>query len=173
MKRRWHVIADLVREHGLHVGAEIGVAEGRFSAGLLSLCPQVTLWAIDNWAPGYKTWMGTEWDEQTQRANRSAFMEMRISEGLSPRLIVFEASSLDAAKEIRDGSFDFVFIDADHSYEAVNADIAAWTPKVRPGGFITGHDYDSEKFPGVIRAVDERFPQIDIREDFVWIARRA
>jgi predicted alpha/beta hydrolase family esterase len=49
---------------------------------------------------------------------------------------------------------DFVFIDADHKYESVKADIAAWLPKVRPGGHIAGHDYHSD-WPGVQKAVDE------------------
>jgi len=171
MIRRWDVIAVLCNQHGLCIGAEIGVAEGRFTAALLSLCPDVRLWAIDNWSPGYKTWMGTEWDGETQRANRSAFMEMRIREGFSPRLIVFEAASLDAAKEIHDGSFDFVFIDADHSYEAVKADIAAWRQKIRPEGWVTGHDYDPLRFPGVVRAVEESFADFTLGDDSVWMAQ--
>ena len=51
-----------------------------------------------------------------------------------------------------DKSLDFVFIDADHSYEAVKADIAAWHPKVKQGGYLGGHDLC---FETVKRAVDE------------------
>lgn len=47
---------------------------------------------------------------------------------------------------------DAVFIDAAHDYESVKADIAAWLPKVKPGGFFGGHDIDA---PGVKQAVDE------------------
>jgi hypothetical protein len=46
-----------------------------------------------------------------------------------------------------------VYIDADHEYEAVKADIAAWWPHVLPGGILAGHDY--HLFPGVKQAVDE------------------
>ena len=42
-----------------------------------------------------------------------------------------------------------------HTYDAVKEDIAAWSPKVRKGGVIAGHDYD---WPEVRRAVDEAFP---------------
>jgi cephalosporin hydroxylase len=64
--------------------------------------------------------------------------------------------STEAAAFVVDGWADFVFIDAGHSYQAVLADIDAWQPKVRPGGWLGGHDHHP-KFPGVIRAVGERF----------------
>jgi SAM-dependent methyltransferase len=64
--------------------------------------------------------------------------------------------SVEAAALVPDGWADFVFIDAGHSYGAVKADIDAWLPKVRPGGWLGGHDHHP-RFPGVIRAVGERF----------------
>ena len=56
---------------------------------------------------------------------------------------------------------DLLYIDGDHSYEGVKADILGWSPHVRPGGFILGHDYETHPgcmFPGVARAVDEIYP---------------
>lgn len=44
----------------------------------------------------------------------------------------------------RDDSIDMVFIDGDHRYEAVSADIHAWAPKVRPSGVIAGHDFNAQ-----------------------------
>lgn len=45
-----------------------------------------------------------------------------------------------------------VWLDGDHSYAAVKADIAAWWPLVRGGGVLGGDDYDQA---GVRRAVHE------------------
>lgn len=58
---------------------------------------------------------------------------------------------------------DLLFIDGDHHYEVVKADIANWSPKIVPGGVISFHDYaplpkDLAKIPhleGVRRAVNE------------------
>jgi cephalosporin hydroxylase len=71
------------------------------------------------------------------------------------------ATSVEAAALYEDGSLDFVFIDADHSYESVKADIAAWAPKVRPGGYLAGHDFNpATPNGGVERAVLEAYPDV-------------
>ncbi len=169
MKPRWEVIAGLVKEHGLRVGAEIGVAEGRFSSALLKLCPDLTLYGVDPYLPEYKTWDGGSWDETRQAQN--CIKARVIAKRFKNRFSLIEAPSTDAARGFDDGSLDFVFIDADHSYEAVMSDIAAWLPKVRPGGWITGHDYNSVLFPGVVSAVKENFAKFSTDQDHVWIAQ--
>ena len=75
--------------------------------------------------------------------------------------------SVDAAKLYDDGSLDLVFIDAGHEFDHVVADIKAWLPKVRPYGFIAGHDYswDDE----VKRAVHSIFPTISRETEGCWI----
>lgn len=67
--------------------------------------------------------------------------------------------SVQASSRYEDRSLDFVFIDGSHLYEAVKADIQAWLPKVKLGGFIGGHDYNNSNEPlnGVQKAVDEVF----------------
>lgn len=55
-----------------------------------------------------------------------------------------------------DKSIAAVYVDGDHSYEGAKADILAWWPKIRPGGYMCGHDYVPH-MPGVVRAVTEIF----------------
>ena len=59
--------------------------------------------------------------------------------------------SQDAAGRFADGSLDYVYIDGEHSYEAVTRDLASYFPKVRPGGHLIGDDYG---WTGVGAAVD-------------------
>lgn len=53
-----------------------------------------------------------------------------------------EKTSVDAALIVgRNKKVDSVFIDGDHHYAEVAADIATWLPLINPGGIICGHDY--------------------------------
>ncbi len=51
----------------------------------------------------------------------------------------------------------FLFIDGDHRYKGVKADIVGWSPKVAVGGMIAFHDYESTlpHVVGVKKAVNE------------------
>ncbi len=72
----------------------------------------------------------------------------------SLRLINFPS---DAAKEkVPDSSVDLLFIDGNHSYPQVKRDLENYWPKVKTGGILLGHDYQTPH-PGVIRAADEVF----------------
>jgi predicted O-methyltransferase YrrM len=50
------------------------------------------------------------------------------------------SDSAAAAERFAPHAVDFAFIDADHSYDAVKRDIAAWRPRIKPGGILAGHD---------------------------------
>ena len=80
---------------------------------------------------------------------------------------ILNSDSVEASKHFDDQSVDFVFIDASHSYQYVKADIEAWLPKIKLGGFIGGHDYnnmDTEHADGgVTRAVNEIFGKDNIQ----------
>jgi|TARA_Y100000034_G_scaffold126510_1_gene177839 predicted O-methyltransferase YrrM len=172
-RRRWDVLTDLVRRHGLKVGAELGVLEGQTHLHLLSTCPELTLVGVDLWEPQ------PEKDEESDAGGRSYLdhdlvdYERRVrlaALAFEYRSVLLKMDTVAASHQFADFSFDFVFIDADHTYEGVMRDIEAWTPKIRPGGFITGHDYQ-DATAGVQQAVNEKFEVFDIEEDVVWIAQ--
>lgn len=82
------------------------------------------------------------------------FTENVLKAGVETIVIPVPGASPAVADEFQDGSLDLVYLDADHSYAAVKADIAAWFPKVKPGGIFAGHDF-SDSYPGVRQAVEE------------------
>jgi len=82
-----------------------------------------------------------------------------IACGYADAVSLIVADSVLASTFFADRSIEWVHLDARHDYEHVKADIAAWSPKIKPGGWLSGDDYDPVKWPDVVRAVDEMVPQ--------------
>ena len=81
---------------------------------------------------------------------------------------VMVSTSQSAAEWFADGSVDWVHLDARHDHDSVVADITAWLPKVRPGGWLTGDDYDPVKWPEVIAAVAHVLPTAEAWSSQQW-----
>jgi Methyltransferase domain len=69
------------------------------------------------------------------------------------------ADSVTASTFSADRSIDWIHLDARHDLEHVKGDIAAWLPKVKAEGWISGDDYDEVKWPEVVSAVREMLPE--------------
>src|SRR5260370_4457258 len=82
-----------------------------------------------------------------------------------------KGTSVDVAASVPDASLDLVYLDGNHEYDEISADVQAWVPKVKPGGLIAGHDYDMQR-SGVIRAVLELLGEPDaVFPDTTWVKR--
>ena len=146
------------------VGAEIGVYEGDFSAQILGQLRPRSLHLIDPWryeaGPRYEqAWYGGGVGASQARmdAVHAAVLERFAPEIAAGVVVVHRAPSIEAAAGFADGYFDWVYIDGNHLYEFVKADLETYHRKVRTGGHIAGDDYGAEGWwaGGVTRAVDE------------------
>ena len=110
-----------VRAHPAAHGVEIG----RFSGG------STLLLAVAVNRGGHLISIDTspQDDRALQNALRRAQVEDRVE------LIVGDANNVAPG-----GSFDFVFIDGDHSYDGARRDHNKWGQLVKPGGLIIHHD---------------------------------
>jgi hypothetical protein len=159
-------------------GAEIGVFAGDLSQRLLQR-GDLSLYMVDSWAvaqPESDYAKSGDFHASLSQAQQEAFYRGALShvEFAGDRAKVIRKPSIEAAKDIPDASLDFVFIDADHSYEGCKADIEVWLPKIKPGGMICGHDYNNTEYPfGVDRAVDEFCAgrALDLGENFTWFIK--
>ncbi|WP_237571389.1 class I SAM-dependent methyltransferase [Mycolicibacterium lacusdiani] len=120
--------------------AEIGVDEGDFTEEILANCHPSELHLIDMW--GTRRYSQKKFQGVTER-----FAD-QIADG---SVVVHRRSSLEAASEFDDGVFDWVYIDTTHAYELTAAELRAYAPKVKPGGFIAGHDYVMGNWSKVLR----------------------
>jgi len=79
-------------------------------------------------------------------------------------------NSVDKIQTMNDNFFDMIYIDADHSYDAVKKDISLSIPKLKSDGYMCGHDYDIHSKNDVYRAVNEIFGMPDkVYEDQSWV----
>jgi methyltransferase family protein len=146
------------------VCAEIGVWKGDFSDRILEVTRPARLHLIDPWlavaGEGYeRARYGGELKggQPEMDAVHASVLERFAGERRKGVVEVHRLSSLEAAERFGAGEFDFVYIDGNHRYEFVKADLEAYAPKIRPGGFLAGDDYGVEGWweDGVTRAVDD------------------
>src|SRR6266568_2029202 len=62
--------------------------------------------------------------------------------GYGDSITLIIADSVTASGLFSDASVDWVHLDARHDYASVKADVQAWLPKLKPGGWLSGDDYD-------------------------------
>ena len=86
--------------------------------------------------------------------------------GVVENVTLIVAPSTRAARRFAPGSIDFAFIDAGHDYQSVLSDLAAWWPRVKPGGVLAGQDYADPGWPEVMRAVHDFFGRTDLRSPY-------
>ncbi len=119
------------------IGAEIGVKGGDNATDILKTLNITKLYLVDSWQGEFGRFF---------KIAKNRFKNNK-------KVVIFKDSSLEASKKITE-SLDFVYIDADHSYEAMKRDIKVWSEKVKTGGFVCGHDY-TERWPSIRKAVLE------------------
>lgn len=144
INHRWQ-LGDILNERGLlGVAVEVGTHRGEFARDFLSTWHGSLLHCIDPWdnPPGYEeqarllTGGGLDRgaDLRECRRNLRGFIDVG-------RVELVRQCSPQAAAIYADESLDLVYLDGDHSHQAIALDMRAWWPKIRRGGLLAGHDF--------------------------------
>ena len=150
-------------------GVEIGLAAGFFSKSIKKYLNISELHGVDKYEYDSNFYdmissntdisaeiFGEYVEEYSSQDKLDSYFENTVKHLNAHLSGLHRLSSLEAVELFDDASLDFVYIDADHSYEAVKADLQAWWPKVKSGGVMSGDDYETYYDSwGVIQAVDE------------------
>jgi predicted O-methyltransferase YrrM len=125
----------------LEIGSYVGASTAFF--GFAALRQGGTVHAVDPWTNDA---MGAE-------GARDTFGEFRRNtEPFAHYIVPHQGYSADVHAREAPLASDLLFIDGDHSYPAVTADLRLWLPSLKPGGVLAMHDIDA---PGVKQAFDE------------------
>jgi predicted O-methyltransferase YrrM len=164
--RAYRAIVRTIRNGAI---AELGVYMGRSATTIAPICKEneCRLYCVDSWneVPGHKEWRQGSYDEPMVEFNKNI-----AAIGCQDIVEAIRMNTNAAAELVKQRGllFDLVFIDASHEYADVKKDIAMWSPLVKPGGFIMGHDY-CDRWESVRQAVDESFDgKAHLISGWVW-----
>ncbi len=142
---------------------EIGVDTGNYSEAILTNCNPKELHLIDPWI--YIDDSSYEKDtinvSNVEKENRFQFVLSRFSKNiLNNQVRIHRGFSYDILPTFPDEYFDWIYIDGMHTKDAVLVDLDLCYCKVKPNGFILGHDYANHELAkymsfGVVEAVTE------------------
>lgn len=146
-------LAAFVPENGNVI--EIGSHLGRSTVAWLDHIPETaTMYAMDHWG------MMNHRNEFKGIDRYKVFIEnTKGYKNLVP------IKTFSPPKEDLGVMFDLVFIDGNHGYEFVKADIEYWSARIKSGGILCGHDY-RPYWSGVTRAVDEFIAAKNLPHEF-------
>lgn len=149
------------------VVAEVGVAYGDFSKIMMGKLKPKKIIAIDYFNgnnPGGDFWGRNDFNDSglTHYEWYSREFSSEISSGF---MEVRQGLSWDVLETFPNEYFDFIYLDACHSYDSVKKDVDVITKKIKDGGIITFNDYtmynfytdplNSEGYYGVANVVNE------------------
>jgi len=159
-------MVDGAKDGGLFV--EVGSWKGR-SASFMGVeiansGKQIDFWCVDTWDGSPELL-----NDPDVVSGELQDVFLKNTAPVKKYIHALKEESVKAASIFKDEVCDFVYIDADHSYEAVKADIEAWLPKVKVGGVLAGDDRTAE---GVAQALAELLPEHEIDGvNWVWVKK--
>lgn len=120
-------------------GVEVGTFKGEFSREILNHDNVINLYMVDVWRPLPR-------EEYDDFSNHENYIDVykEATENINDfveRAHMLRCRSNVACNLFADESLDFVYIDANHTYQGVKDDINCWYSKVKKGGIFFGHDY--------------------------------
>jgi len=154
---------SLIRYIGLNnesVMVEIGSYAGESTELFVDYGKCKKIYAVDPWSEDYG-----ETKNKISMEKVEKIFDKRLKKDVNVEK--YKMTSEEAVSMFEDESLDFVYIDGSHIHEMVKQDIEMWTPKVKKGAYIGGHDY---QMTGVSSAVHEILgqPTKDFKDDS-WV----
>jgi hypothetical protein len=141
-------------------GVEVGVQAGVFSEALLGIAQPDILFLVDRWQHQPDGPYSKDPANVSQDAQNALHNQVKARFARTRRAVIVRQDSVSAANRCMHGTLAWVYLDADHTYESVLADLRAWAPKVQRHGRLMGHDYTDRAEAiamgfGVVAAVND------------------
>lgn len=149
-------LGAFLNEKGLKgIGVEIGTHRGEYANTLLSTWKGQKLICVDPWKSYDPVQEDKLPDKGITRMEDYLRTESVVLLRHGSRADIRVGWSETVCNTVKPNSLDFVYIDGDHRYECVMADLNRWYPRIKSGGLLCGHDIVNSEWGGVQEAVLE------------------
>lgn len=132
--------------------AEIGVRKGTYAKYIYELTKPKKLYLIDCWE---KQKGDYEIDSSNNQNHDLYYKEVVNQFGQIKNVEIIKDFSENACKKFPVNYFDWIYIDADHTYKAISNDLHNWWPLIKNSGYMCGHDYFTDYWVDVEKAVNK------------------
>jgi len=128
--------------NGFKKGVEVGVYKAEFTEHFAKAGLEIY---------GVDPWMGQGYEGHEHRQERQDVLYAHAQRVVTPypNCKLIRKTSADASKDFEDESLDFIYIDGNHGLKYVIEDLWNWSPKIRKGGIIAGHDWGHKPHPRI------------------------
>ena len=147
-----HVKQDINPTRIIEVGSFIGSSTFQFA----QMFPHATIFAVDMWQNDFDPN-----DPICQFDFKVAEKMFDTAVEKCHNVVKIKMNSKEFSEILAFSSMDFIYIDANHSYEGCMDDVMSYLPRVRQNGIIAGHDYIDDDYTEVTKVVKEVFEEPD------------
>jgi len=174
-----HVLMRYMPEKS--ICAEIGVDQGDYSRSILKQASPKKLHLIDAWEKinnqsysdfkkdvlelksfekAYEKFSKIKGFAKLSQYYKKRFFRLNLGKKMreqieNKQIEIHHGFASDISSLFSDNYFDWIFIDADHSYDSVKDDCLKYESKVKENGYIIAHDYIKPRFKSVIDAIND------------------
>jgi predicted O-methyltransferase YrrM len=151
---------------------EIGLAYGFHMETMLQAFNDLKCYGIDPYIPYDSTdgfnYIGKIDTTISVKENFDLF-SLSVSQRLSKysNFTHIRETSQTCYNQFEDESIDLVFVDGEHTYEAVKSDCNLWWNKIKNGGIMAWDDYNNPSAPGTQKAINEFCEQKKLKLQFI------
>lgn len=130
---------EFFKQLGYKEGVEIGVYKAEFTEKFAKAGLKII--GVDPWVAYEDYATSPKYNRFQDRQDFLYGHSQRVMAPYEGKYRFIRKTSMEAVKEFKNDSIDFVYIDGHHGFKYVAEDIWEWSKKVRKGGIISGHDY--------------------------------
>ena len=140
--KRAYILEQLNKNSKL---VEVGVWKGDFSKQIWNISSPSLLVLVDSWTFDEKVRgcapqvsgeepLSQNFFDQAKKDTYDKFKNIQ-------NVHILDFNSQEASSKYEDNFFDYIYIDAEHTYQAVTKDLEVWYPKLKKNGTLFGDDY--------------------------------